>query len=187
MIGAYTMLVTALAAGVAPEDPFAGAAFRLRNARTGRVSSWDRTGGNRDFLSFQPGETKELLRLDGPGAITHIYMTPAAGPAFLRTAVIRMYWDDEAVPSVESPFGDFFCAGDANPRLFTSHWVVNNHGSGTTAYNAYFPMPFRKRARITLENGGNDALGMFWYHIEYELYDRDLPADTAYFHAQWRR
>jgi hypothetical protein len=40
-------------------DPFAGAPYRLRHARTGRVSSWDRTGDNRDFISFQPGETKD--------------------------------------------------------------------------------------------------------------------------------
>jgi hypothetical protein len=169
------------------EDPFAGAIYRVRSARTGRISSWDRTGGNLDFLSFKPGETKEIVRLDGPGAITHVYMTPAAGPAFLRTAVLRMYWDDETAPSVESPFGDFFCAGECNPRLFASHHVVVNHGSGTIGYNAYFPMPFRKRARITIENCGKEAVAMFWCHIEYELYDRELPPDTACFHAQWRR
>ena len=177
----------AQAADPPAEDPFAGAIFRTRDARTGRVSSWDKTGGNRDFISFKAGETKELVRLDGPGAITHIYVTPAAGKAFLRKAVLRMFWDDEQSPSVEVPFGDFFCAGDCNPRLFASHFVVVNHGSGTIGYNAYFPMPFRKRARITLENCGKEAVTMFWYHIEYELYDRELPADTAYFHAQWRR
>ena len=55
-------------------DPFAGAIWRLEDARTGRVSSWDRTGDNRDFISFRPGETKELLSLDGPGALTHLDM-----------------------------------------------------------------------------------------------------------------
>lgn len=169
------------------QDPFAGAVFRTRDARTGRISSCDKTGGNTDFISFKAGETKELVRLDGPGAITHIYLTPAANRAFLRTAVLRMYWDDEPSPSVETPLGDFFCAGDCNPRLFASRFVVVNHGSGTIGYNAYFPMPFRKRARITLENCGQEAVAAFWYHVEYEFYDRELPADTAYFHAHWRR
>jgi hypothetical protein len=168
-------------------DPFAGAVYRLKEARTGRVSSWDRTGDNRDFISFGPGETKELLSLEGPGAITHVYMTPAASPAVLRAAVVRMFWDGEATPSVEVPLGDFFCNGECSTRLFASHFVVVNHGSGTIAFNAYFPMPFRKSARVTLWNGGKEPIPMFWYHIEYELYDRDLPADTAYFHAQWRR
>ena len=151
------------------------------------MSSWDRTGGNRDFVSFAPGETKELVRLDGPGLLTHLYMTPAAGPAFLREAVLRMYWDDEAAPSVEVPFGDFFCSGECRARLFASQLVVVNHGSGTTAYNAYFPMPFRRRARVTLENGGKEGVPMFWYHVEYELREGELPPDAAYFHAQWRR
>ena len=105
-------------------DPFAGAIFRTRDARTGRVSSWDKTGGNTDFLSFKAGETKELVRLDGPGVITHIYVTPGAGKAFLRNAVLRMYWDDEQNPSVEVPFGDFFCAATAtracSPRASSS-------------------------------------------------------------------
>jgi hypothetical protein len=175
------------AGGSEASDVFAGAPYRLRNARTGRVSSWDRTGDNRDFISFRPGETKELLSLDGPGALTHLYMTPAAPPAFLRTAVLRIFWDDERSPSVEAPLGDFFCAGDCSPRLFTSHYMVVNHGSGTIAYNAYFPMPFRGRARVTLENCGRERVEMFWYHIEYELYAQPLPADAAYFHAQWRR
>jgi len=72
-------------------DPFAGAPYRIREARTGRISSWDRSGGNADFISLKPGETKELAKLDGPGAITHVYLTPATGPAFLRSAVLRMY------------------------------------------------------------------------------------------------
>jgi hypothetical protein len=180
-----TAVLTAAESG-AP-DPFAGVPYRLRHARTGRVSSWDRTGDNRDFISFRPGETKELLSLDGPGALTHLYMTPAAPPAFLRTAVLRIFWDDESSPSVEAPFGDFFCAGECSPRLFTSHYVVVNHGSGTIAYNAYFPMPFRKRARVTLENTGTNRVEMFWYHIEFERYEQPLPADAAYFHARWRR
>jgi hypothetical protein len=182
------VLSACLAAAEQPApDPFAGAVFRLKSARTGRVSSWDRTGDNRDCIAFKASETKGLLLLDGPGALTHLYMTPAAPPTFLRTAVLRIYWDDEASPSVEVPFGDFFCNGECSIRLFASYFIVVNHGSGTVAYNAYFPMPFRTRARVTLTNGGTDAVPMFWYHIEYELYDRALPPDAAYFHAQWRR
>jgi hypothetical protein len=174
------------AADPAGTDPFAGAPYRLRDARSGRVSSWDRRGDNRDFISFRPGETRELLSLEGPGALTHLYMTPAGPPAVLRNLILRIYWDDEESPSVEVPLGDFFCAGQASPRLFASHYVVVNHGSGTIAYNSYFPMPFRDRARVTLQNDGTDRVPMFWYHIEYERYN-ELPADIGYFHAQWRR
>jgi len=129
-LSCWTPPAVAQAAEPPGGDPFAGAVFRTREARTGRVSSWDQTGGNADFLSFKAGETKELVRLGGPGVLTHIYVTPGASKAFLRTAVLRMYWDDEQNPSVEVPFGDFFCAGDCNPRLFASRFVVVNHGSG---------------------------------------------------------
>jgi len=166
-----------------PQD----AVFRVRDARTGRVSSWDKTGGNHDFVTLAPGETKELLALEGPGCITHFYCSPAGSPTLLRNAIVRAYWDDEPNPSIEVPLGDFFATGDCNVRLFASHYIVVNHGSGTIGYNAYFPMPFGKRARITLENDDSKPIGAFWYHIEYEQYSEPLPPDTGYFHAQWRR
>jgi hypothetical protein len=37
-------------------DPFAGAPYRIRDARTGRISSWDRTGGNQDFRDRSTSE-----------------------------------------------------------------------------------------------------------------------------------
>ncbi len=81
MLATLTIAVLSFTcATVAAEGPFAGAFWRLGSARTGRVSSWDRTGGNRDSLSFRAGETKELVRLGGPVAITRLYMTSAAEP-----------------------------------------------------------------------------------------------------------
>src|SRR5690606_22286439 len=50
--------------------------------------------------------------------------------------------------------------------------------------NSYWVMPFRGSARITLENRGEETFPVY-YQIDYTL--TDVPADTAYFHAQWRR
>ena len=52
--------------------------------------------------------------MEGPGEINHIWITvdnktTDADCFVLRDLVIRMYWDDEETPSVESPLGDFFC------------------------------------------------------------------------------
>jgi type 1 glutamine amidotransferase len=173
----------------AAQDPFAGAIFRLKDAKTGRISSWDRNGGNADCVPLRPGDTKELANIEGPGVITHLYYTVTAieHSRLLRSSVLRIYWDDETTPSVEVPLGDFFCNGDGKIRLFASHFIVANHGSGSVGYNAYFPMPFRKRARIVLwSSPASEAPYNFYYHIEYERYNRELPADTAYFHAQFR-
>ena len=54
--------------------------------------------------------------MEGPGEINHIWITvdnktTDADCFVLRDLVIRMYWDDEETPSVESPLGDFFCCG----------------------------------------------------------------------------
>jgi hypothetical protein len=48
---------------------------RVRDARTARAASWDRTGRNRDNWVIGPGESATLADLEGPGCITHLWMT----------------------------------------------------------------------------------------------------------------
>ena len=77
-----------------------------------RASSYDRTGGNDDFRKIAPGATLTLLDDAGPAIITHIWITIASSEQYhLKTLVLRVYWDDEPLPSVESPIGDFFGLG----------------------------------------------------------------------------
>src|SRR5690242_11940202 len=77
-----------------------------------RASSYDPTGGNRDFWEFQPGETKTIADIQGAGCIRHIWMTIGGHESsMLRRMVIRMFWDGEGSPSVEAPLGDFFGMG----------------------------------------------------------------------------
>ncbi|HEU5089745.1 MAG TPA: DUF2961 domain-containing protein, partial [Roseiflexaceae bacterium] len=98
--------------------PFKGSPLgelaRLRNVRTRRASSWDRSGGNRDFLEIQPGQTVVLADVEGAGCINHIWCTHmCAQPDYLRRMVLRMKWDNEDGYSVEVPLGDFFGVGHA--------------------------------------------------------------------------
>ena len=81
-----------------------------------RVSSWDRTGGNADARKIAPGETLTVFEEPGPGVITHIWFTIASAEKYhLKKIVLRIYWDDEATPSVETPIGDFFGLGNSTP------------------------------------------------------------------------
>lgn len=48
---------------------------RRRPGRSARASSFDQTGRNRDNWIVMPGEERVLADLEGPGAITHIWMT----------------------------------------------------------------------------------------------------------------
>ena len=52
--------------------------MRPRNCRTRRISSWDKTGGNRDNWPVASAEAKTLADITGPGVITHISMTSGA-------------------------------------------------------------------------------------------------------------
>ncbi len=125
-----------------------------------------------------PGETLELGNIDGSGAIQHIWMT---GGANQRRDILRMYWDDEQEPSVECPLLDFFASGWGRTGDVCSLPVCVNPSGGL---NCYWLMPFRRGARITIENL-DDAPAQFFYQIDYTL--TDVPDDAAYFHAQFRR
>jgi hypothetical protein len=150
-----------------------------------RVSSYDRTGGNDDFVKIEPGNTCELLDATGPGIITHIWITIASPEQnHLKKLVLRMYWDDEKTPSVEAPVGDFFGLGLGDYFQFESTPLAV---ASDKALNSFFPMPFHKRARITVSNEGSADVDAFYFNVDYQSLRQDLPADTMYFHAQYRQ
>ena len=122
--------------------------------------------------------TYTVAEIDGSGAVQHIWMTPTGN---WRYSILRFYWDDETTPSVEVPVGDFFCMGWGKYAAVTSLAVAVNPGSGL---NCYWPMPFRKKCRITMENIDNEDM-VLYYQVDYTL--TDVPKDAAYFHAQFRR
>ncbi len=148
-----------------------------------RVSSFDRTGGNSDFVKIAAGDTITLLDDAGPGIITHIWITIASPEQYhLKKLVLRMYWDGETSPSVEAPIGDFFGLGLGDYFRFES---IPLSVAPDKALNCFFPMPFRKRARIAITNQGSAGVDAFYFNIDYQALHHDLPADTMYFHAQY--
>jgi hypothetical protein len=131
-------------------------------------------------IHIQPNETVILAEIEGPGAIQHIWLTMR--PDFWRYLILRIYWDGETSPSVEVPLGDFFCNGWGERCNINSLPIAVNPAGG---FNCYFQMPFRKSARITLQNLLPKEARSFYYQIDYTL--TEVPDDLAYFHAQWRR
>jgi hypothetical protein len=124
--------------------------------------------------------TATLAAIDGPGVIQHIWLT--VHPSAWRRLLFRCYWDDEPTPSVETPLGDFFANGWCERCNIASLAVAVNPAGG---FNSYWEMPFRKHARITVENLSPDPINGFYYQITYAL--TEVPEECAYFHAQWRR
>ncbi len=129
-------------------------------------------------VRIKSGTTFMMAEINGSGAIQHIWMTPTGN---WRCSILRIYWDDETEPSVEVPVGDFFGMGWGQYAHLNSLPVTVNPGS---AFNSYWVMPFRKKARITMENIDEKDM-VLYYQVDYSL--TKVPADAAYLHAQFRR
>jgi hypothetical protein len=165
---------------------------RVRPGRSKRVSSAAESAlSNSDNRWIKPGNTYVLADVRGPGVIRHMWLTfsepapnwlSADGSADHSEIVLRCYWDDSEMPAVESPLGDFFAAG------FGVRAEVNSvpvQVQGGDSYNCFWPMPFFKRARITITNESARRLSALYYHVDYT--EEDLPPETAFFCAQYRQ
>src|SRR5262249_42923883 len=132
-----------------------------------------------------PGETTVLADLEGPGVVTHLWVTVADNeygwPRLLR---LRVYYDGSATPSVDAPVGDFFAVGHGLERGVRSLMVRDS--SAGRARNSYWPMPFRKSCRIAITNEGRRRVSNLYYHVDWEKLPA-LPERTPYFHARYRQ
>ncbi|HEK85376.1 MAG: glycoside hydrolase family 172 protein [Candidatus Saccharicenans sp.] len=155
-----------------------------QNYRGKRISSFDPTGGNHDFITILPGQTAVLAEIKGPAAIDHLWMTIAGEAFYGRKIVLRIYWDGEDTPSVEAPIGDFFAVGHGLQRSLTSIPIIRS--SEGRALNCYWYMPFRWSAKITVTNEGSRPVSSFYYQIDYRQLE-DIRPDAPYFHAQYHQ
>jgi hypothetical protein len=166
---------------ISPEN-FSGAKGEGGMATEGTGASCARDLGQGWKVSpsvrIQPGETFVMADIQGQGAIQQIWMTPTGN---WRYSILRIYWDDQEQPSVECPVGDFFAMGWGQYAPLSSLAVCVNPGS---AFNCYWEMPFRRRCRMTMTNVADEAM-VLYYQVNYTL--TEVPADAAYFHAQFRR
>lgn len=134
-----------------------------------------------------PGETITLADIKGPGALQSMWF----GGFVSRDYILRIYWDNQEQASVECPISDFFAYGWGKSDILNpckgpfyqlnSLPVVVNANRGL---NCFWEMPFRLHCLVTIENRSNKDYISF-YQINYTL--TDIPDNTAYFHAQFRR
>jgi hypothetical protein len=172
-----------LEAQARPEGPL-GDLYLSREGGLAHYSSVDTTGGNADFRPIAPGQTLVLVNHQGAGVVRRWWITisPRQNVEILRQLIVRCWWDGETSPSVEVPVADFFGMGFGEWKDYIS--LPLNMTSG--GYNTYWPMPFRRSARITVENTGSVPITNFYFNVDIRTYDR-LPADALYFHAQYRQ
>ncbi|MEA5081561.1 MAG: glycoside hydrolase family 172 protein [Dysgonamonadaceae bacterium] len=170
------------------QDNMTGEIFDLAKLKSGiknkRISSTDPTGGNRDHLEpFAPGEKRTIAEIKGAGIINHIWITIAPPPGELsrNDIIIRMYWDGNDYPSVESPIGPFFGQG-WDERYNYSSFPLSAGPENGTGLTSYFVMPFAKGARIEIENQTDKNINAFYFYVDYLQMDK-LPEDMGRFHA----
>lgn len=180
-LGNLARLSSAQTRSISPEN-LTGEKGKGGMAKKGSASDAARDLGQgwkvNPFVVIKAGDTFTMGEIDGGGAIQHIWMTPTGN---WRLSILRMYWDDEKEPSVECPVGDFFGMGWGKYAPVSSLPICVNPGS---AFNSYWQMPFRKKARITMTNIDKKEMKLY-YQIDYT--QTGVPEDMAYFHAQFRR
>ncbi len=166
------------------------AKIRPDSVKRRRISSYDKTGGNIDWIDIKAGEAVVLGETKGAGCITHIWCTCMCFSKYsLRNTILRMYWDgeEEDKPSLEVPIGDFFGMGHGTRKNFVSMPLQMSPRKGK-GFNCWWPMPFSKSFKITLTND-NPKKFRIYYYIDYELYEDGFEneEDFGRFHALWHR
>ena len=180
-LGNLSRLSSARTRSISPEN-FTGEKGKggMANEGTGANAARDLGHGWKlsPSIHIAAGETRVLADIQEQGAIQQIWLTPTG---HWRFSILRIYWDGAETPSVECPVGDFFACGWNKYAQVSSLPVCVNPGS---AFNCYWEMPFRRSCRITMTNIGFEPMTLY-YQINYTL--TEVPEDTAYFHAQYRR
>ncbi len=140
--------------------------------------------GSPAIKDFKKGATETLLNSNGPGMVRHIWCAVSQrAPIELRNIILRMYWENSSVPSVEVPLSDFFGVSHGADVLMTSQLISVQP---RLAYNCDIPMPFKNHAFITVTNESDTDFDWFFYEIDFTLGDK-ISNDDGRFHASFNR
>ena len=140
--------------------------------------------GSPAIQDFKDNTTEILLEQKGPGIIKHIWCTAKPmNPTILRNLILRMYWENSEIPSVEVPLSDFFGVSHGASVPMYSQYIYTQEGRG---FNCFFPMPFAKNAKITVTNESGMDLDFFFYQIDFTL-GNQVSKSQGRFHASFRR
>jgi hypothetical protein len=163
--------------------------------RAARASSADRDGGNHDFVSVAPASRLVMAELPGAGRIVHLWFTiRPKDPAYLDRTRLLIYWDGQAEPAVDVPFGPFHALGHGKVRQFWNAFMsvearpALNHNladPNVAGFNSCFAMPFARGARVVIENTSDQPIDALYYQVDWQAWDK-APSPLR-FHARFNR
>lgn len=208
--GILSVVAVLALAGAALGQDALGSLTKQMEGRSRRASSTFRAGkdgrydpkarpesdlsekSNYDNFTVAPGQTHVLMDEKGPGVITHLWLTflgpepqrwAKDGSANHQEMLLRIYWDGSKKPGVEAPVGDFFASAFGKRSAVNSLPVVLEDAD---SYNCFWPMPFRKSARVEIVNQSKKPISLLYYNVDW-IEKKSLPKDTPYFYAQYRQ
>lgn len=131
--------------------------------------------------SLPPGARREVLALEGPGAVARLTLRLQAGHTdlALRQTVLNVVCDGHARGQIQSPLGDFFGAAPGINPYQSLPFTVQDDGNMICR----FVMPFQTSLSIVLENRGGQS-----EEVAGELLPTDFSWDenSLHFYARWR-
>ncbi len=130
-------------------------------------------------IDIAAGRTATLMDVSGPGVVRHLWLT--TDRTVLRSMMLRIYWDDEPEPAVDLSLGELFCNAWDELALLDSEMIVVAPAGGL---NSYWPMPFHRRARMTLHNAAERTVPVY-YQATYT--EAELPDAAGRLHVRSRR
>lgn len=143
-------------------------------------------------VDIKAGDTVTVVDHQGCGVINRLWLTfpgwfwqhwnsdAQVDQTILRKLVIRIYWDNNDYPSVESPVGDFFGIGHCEYKHYTSKYL----GMPSGGFYCKLPMPFATGVKIEIENTHETMGTCLFFNANYNEYNQ-LPLGSSYFHCQY--
>ncbi|NQU38467.1 MAG: DUF2961 domain-containing protein [Lentisphaerae bacterium] len=139
---------------------------------------------NSQIRSLSPGAHTDILNHSGSGTVKGLTIritdpdpSGQLKHELLRNIRIKAWWDGSKTPSMDTPLGDFFC----NP-FYTREFSALALARLDDTFVCRFPMPFKKNARITLENHSTVPVQ---FQVGTDVLERPKQQATRYFHANW--
>jgi hypothetical protein len=132
--------------------------------------------------NIHPGQTVNVFKLDGPAAIEQIVVTTSSdiNPAFLRSCLLEITFDNPVYPQVRLPVGEFFCSIPGQKPYWTLPLSITSSGKMVSRWF----MPFREHAMVRFVNMGDDSASLT---MQMRTQPVQFSDKTMYFFARWRQ
>jgi DUF2961 family protein len=125
--------------------------------------------------------------MEGEGCLRHFWLTIAGirtDPVQGMRLTLRIYFDGAENPNVEMPVTPFFGIHQGHEAKYLNSPYLQV--TARAGFNSYFPMPYRKGMKITLESHGPEDI-MIWFQADYHRYESGSLTEPLRFQAAYRR